>query len=417
MEKQKIMDMVERHTSLDSAKKDLMNFKTLLGTTECKISQYQTQLSTLERYIEEDEKNLKQKKEKAYKEAEELIKLIYAEFEQRKNDYEKKFEEEKENLDRLIKTDTIDKKEFEKNLDATNNALEQNTEKYNEIIETLQNKINIFNRKQKEKEIQQAKEEQQQEEEKLIKHKNYVNNCILKTDDIIHVLEQKKIEKAADYTKKITDIAKDKKNVEEIFNKQYETFNHINSDTDLNELSYFNSFALKDIVTLIINISNRKEKKQETLVMLEDSQKEKEDILHNIEDLNNKVNTVLKEREELKEKITTTKENIGNQLQEKMNTMKTVITSAFNYEEEKEEEKESPKAESLEDLINKIIEKESYDHFDDPKENGSDGAKKEDSNEEKEGNDTVGDILNGFLNGNPEEAAESLIKKFLGKRK
>ena len=73
----------------------------------------------------------------------------------------------------------------------------------------------------------------------------------------------------------------------------------------------------------------------------------------------------------------------------------------MSWQNEKENKRKSEGQESLEDLIDKII----------------DGGSHNSGDVKKEGTDTIGGILNGFLNGNPEEATEKLVKRFLGKRK
>lgn len=475
MKKQKIIEMVERHTSVDSARKELVNLKTLLNSTECKISQYQLELNSLERFIEEDEKKLEQKKRNTYKEAEENVELIRVERQQRKSDLKKRLEREKEHLDQLVKVNTLDKKNLERSLEETNNSSERNTKEYNELIEMLQNKMNIFNRKQKEKEIEKANEESKAEEERLTKHANYLNDRILETNKEIEALEKKKIEVASEYAGKITAIEEAQRDSEDNFNKQQNIFNQINSDTNLSELSYFNQYSLKDIVTLIVKISNTKVKKQETEALLEQSKMEKEDIVNKIESLNNEIDTVLKEREQLKEKITTTKENLGKQAMNTINTVKSAVDTVLNYEVSEEEKTEDPLQEffssvadnikkkykhgkvkkygnsssnavgeeedtsfepydenvDLDELAKKIIEKEKKKSNDQESlddlinkiiNGGSDNSgepKQDDSDEPKENNSaSVGDVLNQFLGTEDvKETASKLIKNFLRKRK
>lgn len=74
MEKEKILGILERHVNAEGFKKELVDLKTLLNSTECRISQYRVELRDLERSINDEEKLLETKEATILNDANERIK-------------------------------------------------------------------------------------------------------------------------------------------------------------------------------------------------------------------------------------------------------------------------------------------------------------------------------------------------------
>ena len=319
MDKQKIIQTVERQTSIESARKEIVTLKTLLNTTECKISQYQIELNNLEKNIEEEEKALELERKKAIAQAEEYANNLIKLNENKIDAYNKQIIQQEQTYKTQIDILKEEEATLKEKLELFKTQTQEEIETLGSELDKIKNKTYLFKAKQKEEDIKRL--------EKMIEtyNINLANKQILTTNDINNIENNmKNIKEEFESNKadinKVIDLAKQNNETHKSnLAHQKELFTSINtcSDEDYakrSKLTYFDKETLNNVMNLIEKITTTKNKKQEKEIVLNQSKIEKEDIINKINSLNAKIEEALKEREDLKEMLEQTKENFGKQV-------------------------------------------------------------------------------------------------------
>lgn len=150
MEKQKIIDFVGRHVNSEGAKKELLNLKNLITSTECLISQYNTELSSMEEKLKRLTSEISTKEEKIVREASTKVDTLAKGFDLTigENDKEIGSIEAKRNLELEELADK--RNSIADMLKGQESEATINIEDLKRGLETAENKIYIFRNKEEE---------------------------------------------------------------------------------------------------------------------------------------------------------------------------------------------------------------------------------------------------------------------------
>lgn len=373
MEKQKIIDFVGRHVNSEGAKKELLNLKNLITSTECLISQYNTELSSMEEKLKRLTSEISTKEEKIVREASTKVDTLAKGFDLTigENDKEIGSIEAKRNLELEELADK--RNSIADMLKGQESEATINIEDLKRGLETAENKIYIF--RNKEEELNKIREKIAALEKSLEDRRREATEMYGENDRDVLAVNSSSDQKINFY-KTQNEVEKRKKdNLLIMFQEEKEYV----MSTNVEEHHEYYYFAVKDVIALIALRQEKEsltEKREQIKSLLAEAITDKEEIVKRIAYLNEMLEIVKKEREEAKVKVSETTENVTSQAKSAFKTFRSAMTTAAEYakkevdsyykeeatevEEEKEEEPKTKQnqtlADVLSDLADEIIE-------------------------------------------------------------
>lgn len=398
MEKEKIIETIERHTSVDSAKKEVTRLKTLLNTTECVISQYQAEINALDKAIKDEEKELELARKEAIAKAKENADNSINENKKKKVQLEKQQKENKKQHYKDVDNYRLIKEEESQALTDSKNFIKEQLKELSKRLEETKNKSYIFRKKLKEQDIKDLENMLKNNKLLLEQQSQLYNNRINEINKEIHELEEKYKAGKENLRKEINELDEENKNIQNNLNNQIEVFNSINSMSGedwakTRNLSYFNQDSIGNVMHLLNKIFTYELKKQEKEELLKEKQEEKTNTIDEMNTLNNKIECTLKERKEFKE-------NVEKQAIETINTVKTIIDTNFNQDNTKTKEQGDEYQDNPFDFRSILEEsrKETRDFLSDLADEIIDSYANKESNDNEKKAPTIGDAINEAIN-------------------
>lgn len=340
MEKQKIIDLVGRHFSAEAIKKELLNLKILLSSTDCRISQNNVELRALEESIRSLERKVELQEYNAIRKANSTIEKIGKVYDFQIADIDAKITEIVQQREDTLFELYNNIAELEVKLDTANSKSESQISELKQSLEAANTKMYIF--KNKEKELAEITR-RIEEVEMAMREKQMILTVEIEKEKA----EVSKTNQVA--TEKINEQEANKKAVNEQksatktgYYKEVTSLATITSH-NISEFKYFDKKDLQELVASKEKLSASKEQHSQISSSLAETVADREEIIKRIALLDDKLVNVQKEREIVKEKVNETKETLSNQAKSVFGSLKTAMEMAAEYaQEEAKKEKSNP---------------------------------------------------------------------------
>lgn len=358
MEKEKILGILERHVNAEGFKKELVDLKTLLNSTECRISQYRVELRDLERSINDEEKLLETKEAAILNDANERIKSKIEFLDYLENASKTTIENIEKEIHKRRRTLEGCRHVFIERLAETKEYCNDRIQELNEKITATQNKFYFFKDKQQElaaiaKEIEDENNVLSEEQKRADCNLEKIALELTELDERL-TKEREKADKSIESTKQERENAKRK------FHQEAMDYTNVDRKTDTNSFVYFSKTGLDGLVIIKERLFSYKEKHAQVSSLLAETVADREDIIKRIALLNDKIATVQRERDFVKGKVSETKENLGKKAKNTFSTFKTVMETARTAaKEDVEEAATNPEEDqtSFDEFISNLAEK------------------------------------------------------------
>lgn len=394
MEKQKIIDLVGRHVSAEAIKKELLNLKILLSSTDCRISQNNVELRALEENIRSLERKVELQEYNAIRKANSTVEKIGKVYDSQIADIDAKITEIVQQREDALFELYNNIAELEVKLDTANSKSESQISEFKQSLEAANTKMYIFKNKKKElAEITRRIEEV----EMAMRGKQTILTAEIEKEKA----EVSKTNQVA--TEKINEQEANKKAVNEQksatktgYYKEVTSLAAITSH-NISEFKYFDKKDLQELVASKEKLSASKEQHSQISSTLAETVADREEIIKRIALLDDKLVNVQKEREIVKEKVNETKETLSNQAKSVFGSLKTAMEMAAEYAQE-ESKKENSNPEPAEQTSTEENNEEPVSLFDVISDFVEEYANKQTKEKEEPTiSDTLNDVFNVFM--------------------
>lgn len=295
MKKNEIIDMVGRQFSVENAKKELITLKTLLNTTQCKISQYNIELKAVEQEIESQRTVLDSKMKEAQDSARERFERAKESCNDEKAELKKKYRDERAAKDFEIKKNNYHISVTEYELAELKRNPNSNAVSENDNVKKSELSTKIT----------------------MLYQKDSLLQC--EANELFEAYEQAE-----------SKVCEKELDIENKFFEETRIFERLDSSTNLNDLVYYSQLDLAYIAFLKERVSKLREKKSEITMGLEQSSSEKTTTIGRIQLLESKIESALNDRAYLRGKVVSTTEALGRQAKEAFTMVKTAVDSKIN---------------------------------------------------------------------------------------
>lgn len=361
MEKEKILGILERHVNAESLKKELIDLKTLLNSTECRISQYRVELRDLERSINDEEKLIETKEAAILNDANECIKSKIESLDYQEEASETTIENIEVNIEKRRRKLIHCKHVFIEGLAETKKYCKDRIQELNEKMTAIQNKFYFFKDKQQElaaiaKEIEDENNVLSEEQKRADCNLEKIASELTELDERL-TKEREKADKSIESTKQERESAKSK------FHQEAMDYTNVDRKTDTSSFVYFSKTELDGLIPIKERLVSYKEKHAQVSSLLAETIADRDEIIKKLDLLDEKIATVQREREFVKGKVSETKENLGKKAKDTFSTFKSVMETARTVAKEdveeaatNPEEDQTSFGEFISNLAEKIVE-------------------------------------------------------------
>lgn len=358
MEKEKILGILERHVNAEGFKKELVDLKTLLNSTECRISQYRVELRDLERSINDEEKLLETKEATILNDANERIKSKIESLDYLENASVTTIENIEEKIEERRRTLKHCRHVFIEELAETKEYCNDRIQELNEKMAVIQNKFYFF--KDKQQELAALAKEIETENNTIVEEQKQTDQNLEKITLELTQLDEQLTKEREKADKSIKSTKQERENAKRKFHQEAMDYINVDRKTDTNSFVYFSKTGLDGLVIIKERLFSYKEKHAQVSSLLAETIADRDEIIKKLDLLDEKIATVQREREFVKGKVSETKETLGKKAKETFSTFKSAMETARTVaKEDVEEAATNPEEDqtSFDEFISNLAEK------------------------------------------------------------